>query len=587
MVSVLWLNMFRKTNPQRDLFTVEAGIPQALKARLKGSWAEVFRNEVMPILMRSEEDFAVLYGSTGQPNFSVGRMLGICILQEQNRMTDQEALDAFGFDIRWQYALDVTGDEAYLSRRSLVEFRSRLVRIDPKMDLMRGVFNRIGQAAVDKLGISVKQQRLDSTLIQSNIHARGRLTLFQDVIGLFLKSLDENDYSKAPLKIREWYEEESNGWFGFGEAERKVKAAQLAHYMYELIECYSNDKKIKKSESYQLLLRLFNEQCEVVEKDDSDGSDGDGKSGSNEGKEDESRVIIKVKKKSKGGCLQSAFDTDASYGHKGKGYSGQITETCNNEGKPEIITDCEVHGAARSDIAKAPDVLDRLEEADLTPDELFADGGYPSVPSTYTIKTRRNVDLVAPVNRGWLDESVMGRDKFEFDEEGHVKSCPEGHPAINHKIHSNNSPVRTLHAIFDGDICRQCGKLDICPVRAPNHRDKGTSPRDTVGNFRLEITPALRLRDDMFAEQQTLEWKERYKIRSGIEATMSELKRGHGMGRLRVRGLARVTFAVLCKVTACNVKRWARAVSASSEPLQELLKQVFQKWSLCEPIAAF
>jgi len=575
--------MFRKTNPQRDLFSVEAGIPQGLKARLKGSWAEVFRNEVLPILMRSEEDFSVLYGTTGQPNFSVGRMLGICILQEQNRMTDQEALDAFGFDIRWQYALDVTGDEAYLSRRSLVEFRSRLVRIDPEMNLMQGVFNWIGQAAIDRIDISVKQQRLDSTLIQSNIHTRGMLSLFQDVICLFLKSLDEGDYRRAPLEIREWYEKESNGWFGFGEAERRVKSGQLARYMYELKECYSKNKKIKKTESYQLLLRLFNEQCEVVEEEGSGGSDGD----SGHGKEEEQKVIIKVKRKSKGETLQSAFDTDASYGHKGKGYSGHITETCNNEGKPEIITDCEVHGAVRSDMAKAPDVLDRLEEANLTPDELFADGGYPSVPSSYEIKKKGKVELAAPVNRGPLDDSVMGRDKFEFDEEGHVVSCPEGYAAINHKIHSNNSPERTLHAIFDGDTCRKCSKLEICPVRAPNHRDKGTGPRETVGNFRLEITPELRLRDNMFAEQQTLEWKERYKIRSGIEATMSELKRGHDMAKLRVRGLARVTFAVLCKVTACNVKRWARAVSASSEPLQGLFTLFFRKWSLCEPVVAF
>ena len=575
--------MFRKTNPQRDLFSVEAGIPQGLKARLKGSWAEVFRNEVLPILMRSEENFSVLYGTTGQPNFSVGRMLGICILQEQNRMTDQEALDAFGFDIRWQYALDVTGDEAYLSRRSLVEFRSRLVRIDPEMNLMQGVFNWIGQAAIDRIDISVKQQRLDSTLIQSNIHTRGMLSLFQDVICLFLKSLDEGDYRRVPLEIREWYEKESNGWFGFGEAERRVKSGQLARYMYELKECYSKNKKIKKTESYQLLLRLFNEQCEVVEEEGSGGSDGD----SGHGKEEEQKVIIKVKRKSKGETLQSAFDTDASYGHKGKGYSGHITETCNNEGKPEIITDCEVHGAVRSDMAKAPDVLDRLEEANLTPDELFADGGYPSVPSSYEIKKKGKVELVAPVNRGPLDDSVMGRDKFEFDEEGHVVSCPEGYAAINHKIHSNNSPERTLHAIFDGDTCRKCSKLEICPVRAPNHRDKGTGPRETVGNFRLEITPELRLRDNMFAEQQTLEWKERYKIRSGIEATMSELKRGHDMAKLRVRGLARVTFAVLCKVTACNVKRWARAVSASSEPLQGLFTLFFRKWSLCEPVVAF
>ena len=80
-----------------------------------------------------------------------------------------------------------------------------------------------------------------------------------------------------------------------------------------------------------------------------------------------------------------------------------------------------------------------------------------------------------------------------------------------------------------------------------------------IGDFRLEITPEIRLRDHMYALQQTTEWKDRYKIRAGIEATNSELKRAHGIGRLRVRRIAKVCFAVACKVIACNIKRWAKA----------------------------
>ncbi len=572
---MVWFFMFRKTNPQRDLFNVETSIPQGLRTRLKASWAEVFRNEVLSILMSCEEDFSVLYGITGRPNFSVGRMLGLCFLQELNNLTDQETLDAFGFDIRWQFALEVTGEETYLSRRSLIEFRSRLVKADPQMKLMRGVFNKISQAAIEKLGISTSQQRVDSTHIQSNIHSRGRLALFQDVIGLFLKNLDESDYKKAPARIRKWHEKESNGWFGTGEKERKAKTGQLAKYLHQLIECYQKYKKVNSSEAYQLMVRLFEEQCEAVEKDDSKGPDKD----SNKNKE----AKIKVKKKSKGETLQSAFDQDASYGHKGKGYSTHITETCNNPDTPEIITDYEVHGAVRSDVAKAKDVLERLEKVEMVPDKLFVDGGYPSVPSTYAILQQWDIEFVAPVNRGPLDNLVMGRDKFVFDDNGLMVSCPEGHRPIDHRTISNNSKARTLHAIFDGDTCRQCSSLDVCPVRAPNHRDKGTRPRDTVGNFRLEITPELRLRDDMLAEQQTLEWKSQYNIRAGVEATMSELKRSHGIGKLRVRGLPKVTFAVICKVTACNIKRRAKAVSASPKALQCILTHFHTQWFSLQP----
>jgi hypothetical protein len=67
----------------------------------------------------------------------------------------------------------------------------------------------------------------------------------------------------------------------------------------------------------------------------------------------------------------------------------------------------------------------------------------------------------------------------------------------------------------------------------------------------------------MYVLQQTAEWKDRYRIRSGIEGTNPELKRAHGIGRLRVRRLVKVCFAVACKVIACNIKRWAKAVMAT------------------------
>jgi hypothetical protein len=586
--------MFKKTDPQRNLFGVETTLPESLKSRLKGSWAEIFRSEVLTILMRAEEDFAALYGNTGRPNFSVARILGLCFLQELNGLSDQEALDAFGFDARWHYALDVTAEEAYLSRRSLVEFRSRVVCIDPQMTRMRMVFNLITDTVIDRLGISVAEQRLDSTHIQSNIHTKGRLALFVDVLGVFLKSLDEAHYELVPGHIRQWHEKESNGWFGLGTAaERKATVEKLGRYMYRLLECFSKDDAVSKSEGYRLLKRLFEEQCEVTapkgsgSSDQGDGAgdadgnaDGDADGDSDtEGEtpavssseaeasstetdviETEAEKTVAVKRSPKGGnTLQSAYDTDASYGHKGQGYSVHIAETCRNPDSSEIITDYEVHGAARSDVGKAPDAVDRLEKADRTPKKLYVDGGYPTVESAYDIIAHRGIELIAPVNRGPMDAAVMGRDRFEFDKDGHVASCPEGHPAIDHKILSNNSTERTLHAVFDGDLCRQCPKLETCPVRAPNHRNKGELPRETTGNFRLEITPALRLRDDMLLKQQTREWKDDYKIRSGVEATMSELKRAHDLGKLRVRGLARVHFAVVCKVIACNIKRWAKA----------------------------
>ena len=143
----------------------------------------------------------------------------------------------------------------------------------------------------------------------------------------------------------------------------------------------------------------------------------------------------------------------------------------------------------------------------------------------------------------------------------------------------NNKKGKSLHAVFDGDTCRQCSLLDRCPVRAPNHRSKGCKPCDTVGDFRIEITPEIRLRDHMYSIQQTTEWKDRYRIRSGIEATNSELKRSHGLGKLRVRRAPKVCFAVACKVIACNIKRWAKA-QAPVRLLQDLLSSIVDHFKI-------
>lgn len=561
--------MYKKTDPQQSLFGVETQLSKSLQSRLKGSWANLFRAEILPILLKSEDDFASLYGKTGRPNFSVTRMLGLCLLQELYSMSDQQALDTFGFDIRWRYALDAGDDDAYVSRRSLVEFRRRLAACDPKMTLVRSVFDSISKAAINKLGLSPTDQRVDSTLVVSNICNRGRLDLFNKTINYFIKSLDQTRFLRMPKYIQKWHKQQPDGLFGAGPVERKQTLQLLAKYLNRLITIFKKDPHVSQSEPYQLMVLLFNEQCMVEDQ----CSSSTGKRNSRQ---------IKVKNKTSGEQLQSPFDPDASYGHKGNGYSAHITETCNNKTSCEIITDYEVHGAARSDVGKAVDVVNRLASAGLKPDRLFADGGYPSVPSSLDI-AKRDIKFMAPVNRPRISDQTMGRELFKFDKDGCVLRCPQQHRPVAHRMRSsNNKKGKALHAIFDGDICRACSKLEQCPVRAPNNRARGCNVRNTVGNFRLEVTARLRLRDQMYADQQTDQWKQQYKIRAGIEATMSELKRRHGMGKLRVRRATKVCFAVACKVIACNIKRWARMAAPSSRPLLHICCHILVRFSPTE-----
>jgi hypothetical protein len=326
------------------------------------------------------------------------------------------------------------------------------------------------------------------------------VVLCTNTLTVFLKSLDKEQLARVPDSIRPWHEREPDGWFGLGSSGQTIQLQELAQYLLIVF------KKDGLGEPYALPVRLFNEQCDPV--------------------------IASISAK-------------------------PATMKIRQRSSPTMK--CAV---ARSDIGKAPGVVDRLDAAGVKPDTLFADGGYPSVPSVPEV-LEHDIEFMTPVNRSRLPDDVMRRDRFQFDGDACIV-CPMGHHRI---LSANNSNRRSLHAIFDGITCRACVKLDTCPVRAPNHRSKGCHARDTVGDFRVEITAEIRLRDEMYALQQIVEWKDRYKFLSGIEATNSELKRAHGIGKLKVRRLPKVCFAVACKVIACTIKRWAKAATATVRPL--------------------
>ena len=102
------------------------------------------------------------------------------------------------------------------------------------MNLIRSLFDTIRDSALKKLNLSFSNQRLDSTLVISNIRIRGRLALFSSTLRLFLKSLDKDHFKRVPRPIEQWSASEPEGWFGLGPAQQKVKLDQVAHYLYEL-----------------------------------------------------------------------------------------------------------------------------------------------------------------------------------------------------------------------------------------------------------------------------------------------------------------------------------------------------------------
>jgi hypothetical protein len=269
----------------------------------------------------------------------------------------------------------------------------------------------------------------------------------------------------------------------------------------------------------------------------------------------ESPIQIELQEKPSSGSLQSPSDPDVTYGHKGKGYEAQLVETCGENNPFEAVTAASVNGANESDQQHVLPVLDQVARTcGATPETLHTDAGYGSGENIVGAE-ERGTDLRAPIGSKGPSEESANIGHFDFDEtRTTVLSCPMGQSPVAHE-----KPGKlTILAIFSAERCDACPLLDKCPVQRRGDR--------SVFPFQIADVAVAQRRQ----EQATPDFKEQHKIRSGIEATNSELKRCHGFGKLRVRGRPRVTLAVRLKVLALNVKRYvghlAQAAAAAADP---------------------
>jgi hypothetical protein len=327
-----------------------------------------------------------------------------------------------------------------------------------------------------------------------------------------------------------------------------------ARDVYRLLEAMRGTAA-SKLEELALLERLFEEQCEVTPAPAKAAADDD------DAAEEPVPVAVREPKTIASDSLQSPHDVDVTYsGHKGKGYEVQIAETTDKRNEVEIITHVDVTSSSGSDASQTIPVLESLAEREIKPNELVADTTYGSVENGLAA-ARMGTELVAPVAGSAPVDNVdksqppkpasmrpLSPADFKVDPCGQPAVCPAGQIAIRQSAVNGNENRIELHFARSG--CERCPFFQQCPARLC--RDQET--------YSIKVDLAKATLEKRRAEQATPQFKERYACRAGIEATNSELKRGHGLGRLRVRGRVRVRLAVYLKAIACNLKRMIRAL---------------------------
>lgn len=543
--------MFRKSTAQISLLEPAFGLSAAKQARLAKTWAWQFREQCLPRI--DEEAFASAYcPDNGRPNTPIRVLVGLLVLKDIFDYTDEEALDAAAFDVRWQTALGLTDDIPVPCQKTLHNFRARLAQEARAEQL----FARTTDMLLDLLGISPARQRLDSTQICSNIALLSRLSRFCETHRLLLHRLARfapDALAQITDAVQRRYVRADGRDTSYEDArstEGRRRLAVCARDCWRLVEALRGvTLPPPAAEAYALVTRLLDEQCLLLEEPATPQADD----------ADTAEAPVPVRLREKGevaaGGLQTPHDPEATYGHKGTGYTVTLCETVGNGETPELITHLVLTDARASDQLQTLPTVDALQERGCAPQELLADTSFGSTENLLGCQ-ERGVTLIAPVPGGTPspDAPVIL-----------VACLPDAPPtacscgvAAERTERTSTEPHAGYLVTFTASACAGCPYGAVCPtvVQADGSRRFRVSELNAVNTLRRyrETTPPF---------------KESYRWRSGIEGTNSECKRAHGLGRLRVRGKTRVRVAVYLKGLACNIKRalhhWVRQAANTAK----------------------
>jgi len=176
--------------------------------------------------------------------------------------------------------------------------------------------------------------------------------------------------------------------------EVKIRLIDLGVLTYRLLSVFEGSSQ----EHFVTLSKLFKEQFEISE---------------------QKTIIPKLKECNSADSIQSPHDTDCNYrnkdGNQVKGYSVNVTESCDKDGL-NLISGVEVKKAGAADNAFLESSVIRAEEVFRDPvKKVHADGAYHSL-SNQEFVSGKNAEFILNAIQG-----AKGRYDLEVDENGFLK----------------------------------------------------------------------------------------------------------------------------------------------------------------------
>lgn len=385
--------MFKKSNPSTapDLFN-------SISNSLEGSryktfsdpkaWHSLFHEHITSKI--DEDVFKVLFDKkgNGRPNEPIRLLVSMMILKEGFGWSDKALYEQCHFNMLVMKALGLNNiNDSIPCEATYYNFKRSLYshQIAKGEDLVGKVFGQLTSAQARLFNVQGSHLRMDSKLIGSNIAKSTRLQLIINVVQDFHRDILKNKQGeKFKLLSGEHFQQleillkrkAGQIVYDLQNDQKTVLLEQLGYLLASMVKIFSE----KDSSKYTLLDRLFKEQYTTGDE----------------------RTEPKSIKEISSSSLQSPYDEDAAYrnkdGNQVRGYSHNLTETCNDKGL-NLITDIEVAPSNKADCNFVEQALERSKGIVANIKHVNVDGAYHS-PSNQQRAEKENIELICSGMQG-------------------------------------------------------------------------------------------------------------------------------------------------------------------------------------------
>ena len=492
----------------------------------------------------ADRDFADLYPEQGQPGYPPWRLALVTLMQFREGLSDRQAAEAVRARIDWKYLLGLELSDPGFDFSVLSEFRDRL--------LVGGAAERLLERVLEasrELGLlkARGRQRTDSTHVLAALRVLNRLELVAETLRAALNATA----AAAPEWLRglappAWYERYGrrieDTRLPRSAPQREAYGHQVGEDGFRLLEALQASgapKGLAELPAIQALRKVWARHFER-------GTEAPTGSGGARLRQipgrgrDEDRI-------------ESPYELDARFraksGMSWTGYMVHLTESC-DANAPRLMVHVDTTPANIHEAMRTGAIHDALAAKGLPPSQHLVDAGYVSAEQLVGARERHGIDLVGPTRKdvSWQHrtEGAFGIEAFVVDWESQQVRCPEGQLSVSWDDYPDKARGRFIKVRFSPTDCQACPSKARCTRATTRGRQLSLHTRETH-----EALAAARARQADEAERPL------YRLRAGIEGTLSQSVRAFGLRQARYRGLAKVHLHNVATAVALNLDRLA------------------------------